>query len=431
MKKTPHKKIKRLQELVSTLNFYLNQTKNYSSATIDTLLAQIRSLINDLSSIITRMKLKHILGSAAVLFGFGDSAKAQVFSGPTENPYGLKATTYFALPAAADLDDDGDLDLLVGEYYGQFKYFKNVGTSTNPYFAVPTSNPFNINPSYGYINAPTFADLDDDGDLDLLAGGYYGSLFYYENIGDKSNPNFDDPVENPFGLTASYNFAFPTFVDLDQDGDLDLMVGEYYGTLRYYENTGTKSNPQFAASQANPFDIAPPLGYVNIPSFSDVDEDGDLDMLVGGYEGATYYFKNIGTVTNPSFESPVYNANGVNSTYYLAAPVFADFDGDGDEDLLIGEYYGKFQYYKNNTHLSNLFEITEAQIELYPNPTTNFFSIKGERQPEQVTILNQQGQEIRVFTAAESYDISDLSTGVYFVEYVLDEQTFRTKIIKE
>ncbi len=71
------------------------------------------------------------------------------------------------------------------------------------------------------------------------------------------------------------------------------------------------------------------------------------------------------------------------------------------------------------------------QLILHPNPTIGSFTFKGERQPEQVTLLNQQGQEVKVFTATESYDISDLSTGVYFVEYVLDEQVFRSKLVKE
>jgi hypothetical protein len=419
MKSNENLKITRLKELVKTLKFHLKNLQENGSHEIESLLSQIRVLINELSKKLTRLKIKHILGSVAVLFGFENSVNAQVFEGPHENPYGLTSTTYIAIPTSADLDNDGDLDILIGVLYGDLVYYKNIGTKTNPQFAAPITNPFSLNPpkgSYVSFNAPTFVDLDDDGDFDILLGGYYGTLYYVENTGTIDNPSFKDPVSNPFNLTNSYYFAFPTFVDLDNDGDFDLMVGEYYGKLKYYENTGDKNNPSFDNGTVNPFNIVTPYSDLASPSFSDVDEDGDYDMVVGGYEGNLYYFKNIGSKTNPSFESPTVNSNGLSQAYYYSFTAFMDLDDDGDDDLMVGELYGNFQYYKNNTQLSGLSEVNKLTLELdiFPNPSTDVIQINTDLKFVMIELIDANGKVVKsIETISSSVDIYELAPGTY------------------
>ena len=75
----------------------------------------------------------------------------------------------------------------------------------------------------------------------------------------------------------------PTFADIDGDGDLDLVVGESFGQLRYYENTGTASDPTYTvrtgtANTWHGIDV----GDSAAPTFADIDGDGDLDLVVGG-----------------------------------------------------------------------------------------------------------------------------------------------------
>ena len=138
--------------------------------------------------------------------------------------------------AAGDIDNDGDMDLLVGEYnegaggIGSMQYFENTGSSVNPQFASPQENPFGLTPAYIHLVAsPDFADLDDDGDMDLLVGVYdenvgdVGSMQYFENTGSATAPSFAAPQQNPFGLVSTYYNAFPAFADLDNDGDMDLL----------------------------------------------------------------------------------------------------------------------------------------------------------------------------------------------------------------
>ena len=92
----------------------------------------------------------------------------------------------------------------------------------------------------------------------------------------------------------------PAFVDLDGDGDLDLVAGGTDGTLRYFENTGTASVPGYVErfDAANPFD-AIDVGSQSTPSFADLDGDGDLDLAVGAADGTLSYFENTGTTAAP------------------------------------------------------------------------------------------------------------------------------------
>ena len=171
-------------------------------------------------------------------------------------PFGLSATYSLAIPSFADLDNDGDMDLLVAEQYANMQYFENIGTAEAPSFEAPQQNPFGLSTGYG-ISAPEFGDFDNDGDQDIVVGAYYGNFEYYLNTGTDSTPNFFGPATNPFGLTQTYEFAFPASADLDGDGDLDLLVCETYGTFQYFENVDPTTSIDEIAIQGgispNPF----------------------------------------------------------------------------------------------------------------------------------------------------------------------------------
>ena len=282
--------LKRLAEKVQYLILYHCKE---AGAPIEKLIRKIKRLVQELAGVLSHAALKKILGVPPVLIGisFSTQANAQLFDSPVANPFGLESTNVVAFPAFADLDGDGDQDLLVGEDYGVKKYFQNTGTPLNPQFAAPQVNPFGLS-STNYPAFPAFADLDGDGDMDLLVGELYGALKYFQNIGTPFNPDFAAPLTNPFGLDSTYIFALTAFADLDGDGDQDLLIGEYYGVLKYYQNTGTSLSPQFAAPQENPFGLES-TNMVAAPAFADLDRDGDFDLLVGEYFGEMQYFQNI------------------------------------------------------------------------------------------------------------------------------------------
>jgi hypothetical protein len=337
---------------------------------------QIKRLYNKLRGPIGDKKLISILAAASILVlgvscpstdngdgngnGDGDGKGDITFNAPVQNPFGLTNVSYIAAPAFTDLDGDGDIDLLVGEYYGNLQYFQNTGTANAPSFTAPVQNPFGLTaPVPSYYSFPAFADLDGDGDMDLMIGGvYYTDFQYYQNTGTANAPAFAAPVQNPFGLTgALYYVNIFAIADFDGDGDMDILSGEYYGNFQYFQNTGTANAPSFTAPVQNPFGLtAPVLSYFVMPAIADLDEDGDLDILAGegvyfapGYVANFNYYKNTGTANAPAFAAPEYEPFNLTSTLYISLPTFADLDGDGDMDLLVGEYYGNFQYYENTT----------------------------------------------------------------------------------
>ena len=405
-----------LKNLADKLQRMIHYHRIESGAQIEKLIQKIKSLAQELAGVLSHTALRNILGAAAVLVGisFSTQANAQSFAPPVQNPFGLKSTNDYAIPAFADLDGDGDQDLLVGEYYGALKYFENTGTPLNPHFAPPQVNPFGLNSTL-YLAFPAFADLDGDGDMDLLVGEAFGAMQYFMNTGSISNPQFEAPLVNPFGLDSTYNLAAPSFADLDGDGDMDLLVGETYGALQYFMNTGSVSVPQFAAPVVNPFGLDSTYTFA-IPAFADLDGDGDFDLLVGEYYGTMQYFKNTGSALIPQFAPPLANPFGLVSTYYYAFPAFADLDGDGDKDLLVGEYYGAMQYFENfqlgTADLSQSFNLN-----LYPNPVNNMLNIDTEEKINKIEIFNVLGKNvITVENQASQVSLQHLSTGIYMVK---------------
>ena len=281
----------------------------------------------------------------------GTIATAYVEQTGTANPFNGIDVGFASTPTLADLDGDGDLDAIIGEFYGSLRYYKNTGNATNPVYTVQTgtANPFN-GIDIGSFNgpAPTLADLDSDGDLDAVIGTSSGT-FYYKNTGNATNPVYtvQTGTANPFNNIVVVGNGL-TLADIDGDGDLDAIVGEFYGSLKYYKNTGTATAPVYVeqTGTANPFNGID-IGFFSKPTFADIDKDGDLDAIIGTSSGTLRYYKNTGTATNPVYTAQTGTANPFNGIDVGAssAPTFADIDGDGDLDVIVGESNGTIKYF--------------------------------------------------------------------------------------
>ncbi len=278
-------------------------------------------------------------------FFFENTGSGTAFAAPQTNPFGLADVGSYSTPALADLDGDGDLDAWIGERFGNTLLFANTGSATAPAFAAPQTNPFGL-VDVGLESSPALADLDGDGDLDALIGDFYGNTFFFENTGSATVPAFAAPQTNPFNLADVGYASHPALADLDGDGDLDALIGEHYGSTIFFANTGSATAPAFAAPQTNPFGLAD-VGYASTPALADLDGDGDLDALIGERLGNTLFFENTGSAKAPAFAAPQTNPCGLADVGAVSRPALADLDGDGDLDALIGEINGKTLFFEN------------------------------------------------------------------------------------
>jgi len=276
------------------------------------------------------------------------------FNAPITNPFGLTDVGSYAAPTFADIDGDGDLDAFVGNDDGNTVFYRNTGTTAAPTFTFEAAQPFGLTNLVASAK-PTFADIDADGDLDAFVGNSGGNTLFYRNIGTQTAPTFTFEASNPFGLTDVGTFAAPTLADIDADGDLDAFVGNYNGNTLFYRNTGTTAAPTFTLEATNPFGLTD-VGFLAVPTFADIDGDGDLDAFVGNTDGDTLFYRNSGTATAPAFTLEATNPFGLTNVGSSAAPTFADIDGDGDLDAFVGNSDGNTGFFENtatNTPVNN------------------------------------------------------------------------------
>ena len=203
-----------------------------------------------------------------------------------------------------DFNNDGILDLVLGERDGYFNFYTGNGDGTLHFIGYPyddLGSPIERNyNSSGYLD-----DWNEDGYIDFIAGGYQtettsgGILEVYLNTGD----DITSPVWNAstIDLTSSvsnkWRLTHQTY-DLDRDGDKDLVLGYEMGNVWFAENIGTNSNPSFSGYIQLVCDGGDINVYTNYPgggrareSVSDYNSDGIPDILSGCSNGWIYYFE--------------------------------------------------------------------------------------------------------------------------------------------
>ena len=314
-----------------------------------------------------------------------------------------------AYPVFFDYDNDGLKDLVIGNYgyynsswydpnglilYSDFisklALFKNTGTATEPSFMLMTRDFADIFDLELTGVVPAFADLDGDGDDDMLIGNSEGDIYYYKNsalVGDTAE--FVLEQINYQNIDVG-DFSAPQLIDLDKDGMTDLIIGEKKGNLNFYKNTGTPDEPVFtlvtdSLGKVNVTDYNVSYNGYSVPCFFK-DNDDKFKLIVGSEQGKLFYFTDIDDNLGGKFtesdslfqiiDSIPFNINEGKRT----AAAIADLNNDGYFDLLAGNFAGGLKYFSgvNSPPVSPGItgnNYSELSFEIFPNPAKEEINI--------------------------------------------------------
>jgi len=263
----------------------------------------------------------------------------------------------YATPCFIDLDSDGLLDMITGEYDGNLNHYEQDAAGSTGF--APISENFLSTIDVRQYSAPSFTDLGNDGLLDLIVGEIAGAMVHYEQDAAGS-ATFTLISENFNGIDVG-NRAAPCFSDLDNDGLLDMIVGEKGGNLNHYEQDAVGStNFSLVSDSLSGIDV----GAFSVPSFTDLDNDGLLDLIVGEDYGVLYHYEqDAAGSSNFTLLSDNFNTINVGSK---SAPCFTDLDDDGFLDMIVGKGYGNLQHYEQDAAGSTGFtEVTESYSRIF------------------------------------------------------------------
>lgn len=315
-------------------------------------------------------------------------------------------------------------------YVSQLRLYVNTGTANKPEFTLADTNYQNIFAAIDTTGLlPTFADLDADGDEDMIVGDIQGRLHRFVNTAGSGNPaafslltlNMQDDVSTTIDVGTD---AAPHLADMDRDGDADLIIGKQNGRLVYYQNIGTPAAPVFKAITNN-------FGGVHVNEWWSTigyskpyvyDYNGEYHLFVGSLQGKVFHYDSIDNNLAGTFDlldslPDAYNYFGTTS-----GAAVADINNDSLPEMIVGNYRGGLIMYTalsedSTTDIGTGELMVDYTFIVYPNPATNMVNIKtdvvGKKQLILYSIEGRAVAQYEFATLKTEIDISAAAAGVY------------------
>jgi hypothetical protein len=327
-----------------------------------------------------------------------------------------------------DFDNDNDLDVILDRYF-----YKNdgLGNFTN----CPDSSLLGFHITIPYIGFLSYnfesidvADIDNDNDLDFMVIGRIESdihapmalLFVNDGHGNfAKNAGFD-------GVSS----GAVKFFDIDNDGDKDLLLT---GADRLPGGTGTDHLSLYRNDGAGNFTIISPTNmqsfYWCAVAFADVDNDGDLDLFMTGtsYYNSIYYAKMYSNNGEGSFS---YVSGMPFVPFIFCSAAFSDIDNDGDMDLLVsGNNHAESNIPDTKLYKNNFQELdTYSEYKIFPNPTEGIITI-ATRLFDNIEIFDLKGICVYKSDYQKQIDLGFLADGDYIIKITQKDLHYYSKLV--
>lgn len=348
-----------------------------------------------------------------------------------------------SIPALADVDGDGDQDMVVGHrglkngslIEAALYFLRNVGSAIQPRFQLESTNYLNIGSLSRKRIRPIFEDLNGDGATDFAWISSPGTnsdstrLYFLLN---QSAPGQSFSFL-PLASAGMLNFVFagydcPVFFDVDGDGKKDMLIGKNNGRIHYWRQTANWPNAQFELVNNNYGNIlrAPFSGNANL-AIGDADNDGQPDLAVGDQSGALKWYRNfLLNATNQFAMDSLWHFNvlldqkTVRNWGGFVAPVLADLNGDNYPEMVLGGMGGGLQLFVNRFGPNIVFKAEKKSVwRVWPTTTDSKKEIhwSGPSASLSISILSSQGKVLQsdFQKSSEMIDISNFPTGMYFI----------------
>lgn len=356
-----------------------------------------------------------------------------------------------AVPTLIDINGNGLKDLLISGTYSKLgkeehriHYYKNIGTASYPVYKLESKDFLNykdlvikdayqntIDTGEPYVHA---GDIDGDGKLDLLIGLRAGVILFFRNISQGQGFVAASPqvlksknVDIDVGLNAA-----PFVIDLDRDGQPELLVGSFNGNVRLYKNTASKGNVLLELMTDSIGEVSSiagfiPFGYSAV-AIADIDGDGKYDMVLGGFNNYLKYVSNIEDsiflkTTPQSFQSLPGNIGR------RIVPYYGHVTDENDGTLLLGLLAGGVRWYSQNPPEEQAVGISNSKVSplnfsLYPNPSSGYVEVyvRNNQKRLQWKVVDMHGktwQSGNIESERHQLDISSISSGIY-IFYIID-----------